>query len=222
MYELFGAPPALLPDWLLHVNLLRCFIWYISIIFAVGMLLRLRFYWSLYDVADHVSRSCPSVFELVHGHWFVCVKDGIILRVGLYVAVLTVYLALNYLVYPLASINLLQLAADSPALLAFHLVLVGVMVTVDTVLMAQVSVIDADAIKQELTYADGWLGGNVNHFLQFLGKWNPIQKFADAKARQNLQLLNEVFRNSLALLTVQLVLRITCALALFMTAVAWT
>lgn len=216
MTEILAVRPPLLPSWLLDLNLLRAFIWYISIYFGLSLLLRLRFYRSVYDISLHVRLSCPQIFALVHEHWFVCMKDGLVRLIGIYTGILITYMLLNQLVWPLASISPAGLAALHPGLLAMMLIAIGLMIAVDTVLLAQVGLIDAKQVISDLTWSEQWLGGNINRFLNFLGKWNPIKRYADSVALENIRWLNVVFRSSLTSMIVQLLLRLAVAGCLFL------
>jgi hypothetical protein len=213
--DLFPAP-AILPNAIIEFDLLRAFVWYISAAFAVSLVLRLRFYRAVYLVANHVRVRCPNVHALIHEHWFLCVKDGVVPLVALYATILVVYMLLNQLVWPLAQVSLAELQAKGPGFLALELVLIGVMLTVDAILIGQVGRIDVARVQSDLTVAERWLGGNLNAMLQFLGKWNPIMKYANQMARDNLRWFNEMFRGSLAAMIVELVIRLCVAVSLFL------
>lgn len=216
LLELFGPIPHMLPDWIVQADLLRIFIWYISITFVLSLLLRLRFYSAVYALARHISDSCPSVYRLLHEHWFLCVKDGLLVLVGLYSFLLTLYMILTRVVLPEAHATLEMLADLHPLVVLVNLALIGLMVTIDTALIVQVGVLDVHCVKADLTYAEEWLGGNLNNMLSFLGRWNPIKAYADSKAKESLVWMNEVFRNSVQVMIGQLVLRIaTAALLVF-------
>jgi hypothetical protein len=211
LIDLFGPIPHILPDWVLTADLLRVFIWYISISFAASLMLRLRFYVSVYSLARHVSEACPSVYRLIHEHWFWCVKDGLLVLVGLYGVLLSMYMALTRLVLPEAHANLEMLANQHPLVVLVCLCFIGTMVTVDTALLVQVGVLDVERVKADLTYAEEWLGGHLNSLLGFLGRWNPIKAYADSKAKESLVWMNEVFRNSVQVMIGQLLVRISTA-----------
>lgn len=214
--ETLGSTPPVLPRWLLDLNLLRLFIWYISVYFVVSLLLRVRFYRSVYLVSLHVQSSCPQIFRLVHQHWFVCMKDGLVVLIAIYSGILLAYMLLNEFVWPVASITAANLAALHPALLAVMLIAMGIMVAVDVVLMAQIGLIDTARVIADLTWSEQWLGGNLNRFLNFLGKWNPIKRYADSVALENIKWLNVVLRSSVASMIVQLLLRLSVAASLFL------
>lgn len=215
MLDVFGSAAPLLPTWLLEANLLRAFLWYISLLFLVSLGLRVRFYHSVYEIAQHVRYSCPRIFSLIHEHWFLCLKDGLITWVGLYLALLVPYSILNNFVWPRARVSFLDLAALSPEYLAFVLVLGGLMLTLDGLLIAQVSVIDAARIKSDLTWSEEWLAGSLYRFLDYLGRWNPIKLYADALTLENIRWLNRVFRTGLWSMMLQLGLRLSVAAMLY-------
>lgn len=210
-----SSPPRLLPEWLLNLNLLRAFIWYVSVYFVVSLLLRLRFYKSVYDVSVYVRLSCPRIFGLVHEHWFLCMRDGLFNLIVIYGGILLVYMSLNQLVWPLATINVNLLASVDPGLLVVMLVATGTMLAVDVVLMAQIGLIDTSRVIKDLQWSEEWLGGNLNRFLNLLGKWNPIKRYADNVTLESIQWLNVIFRSSLAVMIFQLVLRLLVAASLF-------
>lgn len=209
------APP-ILPEVVLEFNLLRGYIWYISITFAFSLLLRLRFYRSIYVIAKHVSDSCPHVYDLLRQHWLLCVANGIYPRVIVYLVVMTVYMVLNEFLWPRARISMAEIASPNPTELVAMLVLIGLMITVDMLAILQVSVIDSERVVSDLNFAESWLSSPLSQFFQFFGKWNPIKRYASAKARENLTWFNEISRNNLTSLTVQVVLRIVVALGLFL------
>ena len=210
---------AILPECVRQFNLLRGFLWYISLAFTISLLLRLRFYYAVLRVARYVSDSCPNIYQLMQRHWILCITNGLVPLVGLYLGILIVYVGLNQFVWPLASINLIELAETGPERLVLHVVAISLMITVDAVLIAQVGVIDSERVQSDLSYAEGWLGGNLNQILQRLGKWNPIKRYADSKARENLLWFNDIFRANLRLIIAETVLRIGVALLLFLEAV---
>ncbi|MFO0946848.1 MAG: hypothetical protein U1D30_13035 [Planctomycetota bacterium] len=215
MDALFPTPPQLLPQWLLHLNLLRAFIWYISAYFVISLLLRLRFYKSVYEVSVYVRLSCPRIYGLVHEHWFVCMKDGLFNLIVIYGGILLAYMTLNQLVWPLATINVNRLASLDPGLLVLMLAVTGTMLAVDLVLMAQIGLIDTSRVIKDLQWSEEWLGGNLNRFLNLLGKWNPIKRYADSVTLESIQWLNVIFRSSLAVMIFQLILRLLVAASLF-------
>lgn len=218
--ELFGPTPFILPEWLLDADLLRMFIWYISLSFAVSLLLRLRFYLAVFAVARHVSDACPNVYRLIHEHWFLCIKDGIVGLVVVYSAILAAYMSMNQLVLPEAQATLSMLAELHPLVLVANVILIGTMLTIDTALTVQVGVLDVTRVTNDLNYAEEWLGSSLNHLLNFLGRWNPIKAYADSQARESLVWMNSVFRNSVQVMIGQLVLRIVTAGCLFICYIA--
>ena len=216
MPEPFPAAGPILPHFILYdFNLLRGFIWYVSIMFGISLLLRLRFYGSVFSIARHVTESCPNVTSLILQHRFLCIANGLVVRIGIYSGILGVYMALNRWVWPSAFVSLADLAQPYPIVLVGHLVLIGIMITLDTLLIAQVSVVDVDRVTHDLSEAEGWLGGSINQILGLLGKWNPIKKYADATTRETIVWFNEITRNNLTLLIVQPALRILVAFSLF-------
>lgn len=200
---------------LLHVNLLHVFIVYVTGTFIVSLLLRLRFYVTVFDIARHVRYSCPRLYELIDEHWILCVRQGVFLRMCLYLAILLPYLFLNRFVWPEISVSLEQIAARGQWVPVVEAVLVAIMLTVDGVLLAQVSNVDAERVKFDLTWSERWLGGNVNRLLGLLGRWNPIKRYADGQAKENLFWLNQVFRNSMSSMIFQVAVRMAVAISLF-------
>lgn len=199
----------------MNFDLLHGFLIYISITFVINLALRVRLYAALYVIANHVRWECPAVYRLLHEHWMLCVRNGIIPMLALYVALMAAYMALNRFVWPLASVSVADLARLGPSILPLELGLVGLMVAFDLLLIGQTSKVDAERVIADLSYAEGWLGGNLNNLLQFLGKWNPIMRFANQKAQENSLWFNGMFRNSLAALIVALGLRLATAISLF-------
>lgn len=211
-------PPAvpILPEMLLHANLLKLFLIYLGLTFIISLSIRLRFYRSVYEIAMHVRQECPNIFLLIHEHWLMCLSNGLIPLVSVYAAVLIVYSGLNNLVWPFAFVSLHELADPHPWALVAMLCLVGVMITVDALLITQVSRVNVAQTIADLNFAESWLGGHLNQMLNFLGRWNPIKKYADQKAHENLVWMNGIFHQSVASMIVQLLLRLTVAISLFM------
>ena len=207
--------PGWLPDFILDLNLLRVFIWYVAILFLISLALRIRFYLSIYDIARYVAEACPSVFRLVHEHWFLCVRDRFLTLVGLYGGILAAYLLVSRLVWPAASVSVRDLADADPLLLVGHVVLFGLMVATDLVLVLQTSVVDKNRIIQDLAFAERWLGGKVYSVLDMLGRWNPIKNYADNLTAQTMVWFNVLFRGSVRSMIVQTVLRVFVGSALF-------
>lgn len=127
MLQAFEQPADILPHAISHYNLVRGFILYLSVVFAISLLLRVRFYAAVYVIARHIHESCESLFNLLQKHKLLLVKDGIVVWVGLYVVVLLVYSILNQFVWPLAAISIDDLAKINPACLVFELTLLGLM-----------------------------------------------------------------------------------------------
>lgn len=215
MLDLFSKPPTILPEWILHQNLLQLFLWYIAGVFLLSLLLRVRFYHSVLEVVRHVRYSCPRIFSLVNEHWFLCLRGGLVTWASLYLVLLAPYYWLNQHVWPRATVTFHDLGAMHPAILAFALVLIGLMLTLDLLLLAQVSVIDVDRVKADLTWSETWLAGSLYRMLENLGRWNPIKRYADQVTRQNIQWLNRVFRYSLWSMITQLGLRLSVAVSLY-------
>lgn len=216
MPDFLPAAAKLLPDFLLHLDLLHLFVLYVTLSFVVSLLMRLRFYLSVFDVVRHVRYSCPSLFELVDEHWILCVRQGIFLRMVLYLVILLPYMFLNRFVWPEISVDLVRLAQCGPGVLVVQSALTALMLTVDAVLLAQVGNVDANRVKADLTWSEQWLGGNVNRLLGILGRWNPIKRYADGQAKENLFWLNQVFRNSMSAMIFQVSVRLTVAVSLFL------
>lgn len=216
MLQAFDQTFDILPRAVSHYNLLHAFVLYLSLVFALSLLLRIRFYAAVYVIARHIHESCESLFNLLQKHKLLLMKDGIVIWVGMYVAVLLVYSTLNYFVWPWAAISIDDLAKINPASLVFELSLLGLMLALDFYMIAQVTVIDVKRVVTDLTMAEEWLGGRLNSlFDRVLGDWNPIRKFADTKAMENLDWFRGIFRNSLAMMIAQLVVRILFAASLF-------
>jgi hypothetical protein len=215
MFDLFAPPHSILPRWLLDVNLLKVFLWYITLLFFVSMGLRLRFYHSVYVIAQHVRFSCPRVFSLINEHWFICLRDGLLTWFSIYLTLLGPYVLLNQFVWPKANVSLADLQDVHHGLVTLLLALIGVMLAIDGILLAQVSVIDTERVRNDLTWSDGWLGGKLNFLLAHMGKWNPIKWYADKVTHENMRWLNKVFRNSIWSMIVQLAIRMAVAVFLY-------
>src|SRR5687767_5082962 len=93
--ELFDHAPAILGDLVLQANLLRAFIWYLSGMFLLSLVLRLRFYLSVYEICKHVKYACPNLFQLIDEHWMLIVRQGMLTRIVLYLIILLPYVILN-------------------------------------------------------------------------------------------------------------------------------
>lgn len=202
------ATPVL-PTVILDFNLLRGYMDYVTLAFLISFILRLRFYHAVYRVAKHLSLSCPNVYKLIHEHAFLFFKDGVILPIGVYGAVLGVYLVFTWVLFPMATISLAGLAALHPLVLVLVLLLVGTMMTLDCWVVLHVSKVDAEQVTRDLNLAEGWLGGRLNGLLSLLGKWNPIKLYADSLTRESMKWFNQTFRASLAMMITQLALRLS-------------
>jgi hypothetical protein len=152
---------------------------------------------------------------LIHEHWFLCVRDRLLMQVGVYGGILVSYWLLSRLVWPTASISVADLSAYHPLVLVLYLFLIGVMIACDLVLTVQTSVIDEDRIIQDLTFAERWLGGRVFGVLEMLGKFNPIRNYADNMTAQTMLWLNVLFRGSVRSMIVQTAIRLIVGTSLF-------
>lgn len=213
--DALGTPAPFLPNAILHVNLLRAFIWYLALMFLFSLGMRLWFYRAVLDVAGHIQSQCPKIFDLINEHWLLILKQGLSAWLSVYLAILVPYSILNQYVWPRASITPSGLASFHPSALAVVLLLAGVMLALDLLLIVQVGVVDAARVKSDLTWSERWLGGNLNRVLDHLGKWNPIKRYADAITLENMKWLNQVFRNNLRVMIVQLLLRLAVAISLY-------
>lgn len=202
---------AWLPDAALHANLLRWFAYYITAAFLTSTFLRLRFYHSIYRVANHVRQSCPNIVALLTEHWNACLCQGLFYRVGGYVGVLLAYEILIWFVLPGRTLTLANLADVGAGPTALVLLVTSAMISIDVFLIAQVGVIDANRIKSDLTTAEGWLGGRVSEWMRLLGEWNPIKHYADYHARKSMSYFNMVFRGGLENMILQLSMRAVAA-----------
>jgi hypothetical protein len=108
-----------------------------------------------------------------------------------------------------------DVAALHPRLLIGVALAAGVMVGIDVLLMCQITLIETERIKSDLTWSEEWLGGQFNAMLNYLGSWNPIRRYADSVTRDNMLWLHKIFRESVAYMTLQLAVRMVLAFALF-------
>ncbi len=201
--------PAYLPDALLDFNLLNLFIVYVASMFVISTALRARFYRAVWEIAVYVKNSCPAIFELLEKNWSQCVRDGVIVRCGYFAVVFIPYVVFTRFVFPQAHISLRQLVDISPLLTVSTLILAGLMVGIDFFLVFQVTRVDAAKIKSDLEFGERWLGGRVAKWFDLLGSWNPIRRYAHAITQDSMSWFNEVFRNSVSVMILQTVLRIT-------------
>ena len=206
---------ALLPDAILHLNLFRAFLWYIGALFAISIVLRIRFYISISALNRHVQDNCPSIYRLIQEHSYELIRNGIIIWISAYLWLLVPSYLLNNFVWPKSSIDVVTIAQWSPSLLVVHLVLIGLMLSIDFVLTIQVSNIDTEKIVNELNASESWLGGEFNRILSYLGSWNPIKIYADAKTKECIVWLNGVLCQSLASMMVQLGVRLLVVCSLY-------
>ena len=212
--EWFTTTPWL-PDIILRLDLLHAFFWYVSSYFACSLILRFRLYRNVYWVARHVQDSCPHLFELLSEHWWLVLQNGMIAMVGVYGLIMAIYLTLNHFVWPQAHISLAELQQYDPSHVAGCLILIGIMLTIDLVLLCRNAVFDAKQVVEDLNFAESWLGGHMNRWLDLLGTYNPIRLYARHQARENVQWFNQMFRTNLSAMTAQLVVRIAVAFTLF-------
>lgn len=217
MEVLFEPAPSILPAYVRDVNLLRVFIWYVTVLFVASLAIRLRFYSAVYAVTRYVARSCPNVFRLIHEHLFLCVRDRLLSLVYVYGGILVAYLVLSRWVWTDAYVSPLQLAELDPAVLLLTLVMSGAMVAVDLVLTLQASVIDKKRVIEDLKYAESWLGSRWHAVLNVLGRWNPIKNYADHVTAETMLWLNVLFRGSMRMMILQTSLRIIVGTCLFVT-----
>lgn len=208
------APPWL-PSFILELNLIRAFFWYVAILFLISLFLRLRFYLTIYNITRYIAEQCPNVFRLVHEHWFLCVRDRFLQLVILYGGILVTYWLVSRLIWPTASVSVLDLAEWHPWALLGNLFLIGTMVTIDIVLVGQTSVIDQQRIIQDLKYAEGWLGGRLYRVLNVLGRFNLIKNVADNMTAQTMVWFNVLFRGSMRSMIAQTAVRVIVGCSLF-------
>jgi hypothetical protein len=206
---------SLLPDAILHLNLFRAFLWYIGVLFAVSIVLRIRFYIAISALNRHVQNNCPSIYRLIQEHSYELIRNGIIIWVSAYLWLLIPSYLLNNFVWPKATIDIVTISSWSPMLLVVHLVFIGLMLTIDFVLTIQVSAIDTERIVNELNASESWLSGEFNRILSYLGSWNPIKIYADAKTKECITWLNGVLCQSLASMMVQLGVRLLVVCSLY-------
>lgn len=209
--------PPVLPEYLLKINLLSFFLGYVTLLFLLSLVLRMRFYTAIYEIAQYVARSCPSVFRLIHEHWFLCVRDRFLWLVGVYGSIIGLYFFFSRIVWPQAYVSPADLADWSPAVLVGTLILIALMVAIDLVLTLQTSVIDKDVIIRDLKSAEEWLGGRLYAVLNLLGRWNPIKNYADSLTAECMLWLNVVFRGGMRMMILQTALRLLVGTSLFLT-----
>lgn len=221
MFDQLGPAPRILPEYLVGtLNLITVLLWYVAIAFAVSLLLRLRFYWSIYRISKYFAVSCPNVFRLLQQHILHFVQNGVILLVTVYGAILIVYFGVTRFVFPDCRLTIQDLAAHPPVLAMLALAS-GVVLALDIVLILQIGVIDVGIVESELKFAEYWLGSKINHFLgRIFGRWNPVRLYADAQTRAVLKDFNGIFRNNLALMICQLSLRMLLIAGIFWTYVS--
>lgn len=214
--DVFPEAPRILPEAILEFDLLRAFIWYISIYFATSLLLRVRMYVAVFRIIRHVQDECPIIYKLIQKHWLRILTQGLVVMVGVYLILVSIYMVCNQLVWPMAHVDIEFLASIHRIVLVYNLVLIGAMLCVDGVLLVQMAVIDEARVKSDLTWAEGWLSGRINRILDWLaGHKNPIRRYADRQVREYIVWLNKMFRGSLASIIGQIVLRVVVAASLF-------
>ena len=217
MHELFPPPPPVLPTALRNLDLLHAFLLYITAYFIAGIVLRLRFYWAVYDIGEHVRVRCPHIYALIHRHFWLCFKDGMLQRIGFYGLLVGLYMAANRWVWPKAHVGVENLVGLHPLAFVAMAVLIGVMLGIDLLLLCQVSFVDAERIKADLTWSEQWLGGQIGTLLGYLGTWNPLRRYADSVTRENFLWLHRIFRENVAYMTIQVAVRMAVAAVLFST-----
>lgn len=210
--------PAVLPPWIVHLNLIEILLHYVMTAFLISIFLRLRFYHSIYRLTEYVMTQCPRIYALIDRHKFGFLDRGTILLCGANVIIFLIYFLLIRVFCQGCSMTLAKLAEINPSILVWHLLLAGCMLALDGALIAQVSVIQEQRILDDLRFAEGWLGGKTNQLLEnALGKWNPISWFANKQAKESVQWLSELFRYSMTLMIVQLAIRFLLVTSLFTT-----
>jgi hypothetical protein len=206
-FDLAAAPPAWMPAFLLHGNVLDFVMAYVAVVFVISLGLRLRLYWSVYGVAKYFADSCPHVFRLHGRHLLGLVQNGIVPMALAYGVVFLLYFAVARFAFPNAALSLAQLQAH-PGTLAFCAMLFGATAAIDVAMMLQVAKIDVPWVKEQLEYAERWLSGRLTRTLDVLGRWNPIRYYADMQTRLALSEFNALFRHSLALMIFQTAARL--------------
>ena len=217
--DLLTPPPPILPNEVWHADVLRFFGWYITVAFAVSLIVRWRLYTAFYRIAVFFAKECPNVFLLLHRHWPALVKNGVTPLVVAYSVILAVFFLCTRVIFPGTTLTLTEIET-SPVLLTATIAGLGAMVAIDSWLIFSVGTIDAQFAQAELRYAEAWLGGRINKALDFLGSWNPIRAYADYQTRMVVQEFNSLFRYNLKVMTFQVGVRSIIVALLFSMAAA--
>jgi hypothetical protein len=204
--DLLQAPPPILPAKLLEVDVLDAFMVYVTLAFVVSLVLRWRFYMSIYRIATYFAKECPNVFKLLDKHLVMLVQNGIIPMLLAYGAVFGIYFLYTRVFFPGLSLVVAHFA-HFPGWFSAVLALGGAMIAIDVVLILDVGKIDEKYCESELRLAEQWLGGRINRMLDLFGIFNPIRVYADYQTRLVMRDFNKMFQYSLGLILVQTLFR---------------
>jgi hypothetical protein len=214
MIDLLRPPPAFLSSRVLALDLIELFMVYVTLAFVASLVLRWRFYLSIYRVSTLVARECPNVFKLLDRHLPMLMQNGVVPMLVAYAAVFGLYFLYTRVFFPGCTLTIADFDR-TPAALVGVAALYGAMIAVDAVLILDIGRIDEPTVAADLRLSEYWLGSRLTRGLDVLGRWNPIRVYADYQTRLVLRDFNRMFHYSLAWVLVQSALRAVLVVAMF-------
>jgi hypothetical protein len=203
--------------WLLVLDLIRFFEFYLALIFVVGIVLRVRQYLAVLAIVRRLPGRWPRLLQLM------ATKHGIFLNGRtVWPTVLTLALCLLntlacHLVWPQAHLTLGYLGQWWP-LVPLVLTPALAMVGLDVYGLTQIGTINRAEAEKYLDQAEWWLrhwSGNVIRVVTF-GYVNPHQ-IVSVEVEKALHELNKMLHTTLWWVIAQTGLRILCGLTLWLT-----
>jgi hypothetical protein len=202
-------------SWLLTLNLIRFFDFYLALIFAVSTYLRVRQYTAILALVGRFPGRWPRLLALVKGHGNLFLTWGTVLPLLLSLGLLLLNLLASRLVWHQASLtveDLLELWLAWPVVLASG----AAMVAFDAYGTWDVGEVDRGQMEKYFDQAEYWLKSWTAPVVRVvtLGYVNPRQMVA-TEVRTALEGASEMINSSLWWVVVQTVLRILFGLSLW-------
>jgi hypothetical protein len=207
-------------NWLQDLNLIRCFDWYLMLIFLAGTVLRIRQYHSLLALIWLFPGRWPRLLELVKGHREVFLTWRTVLPGMLALLLSLGHMLACRLLWPHADVTFPYLAQRWAAAIAVSL-LGAAMVGFDCYSAARVGKWDRDQVQKQLDQAEFWLQSWTAPVLRVLtfGFLHP-RRMVSVEIHKVLVAASRQLNLSLWWMSLQVSLRIGFGAALWLTFVA--
>lgn len=204
-------------DDFLRINLIDLLTFYLTAIFILNTLRRLRQYRDVVAMATSMPNRWPRVLKQIKQHWLMFLTWSVLRPAMFALTLIAAQLVCSRLIWPQAQLTAQDLL-DEGWMVPVVGVAGAIMLAVDFYFLIRIGAIDRKETEQYLDEAEHWLTSWKAPAIRIftLGFINP-RKMVDAEVRKALEEGRGLLRRNLWWLTFQTALRILFGLTLWIT-----